>query len=264
MAHAKVNGISIHYRFDGPDSGPLVMLSNSLASNLAMWDSQVPALTAAGYRVLRYDSRGHGHSDAPEGPYTIEMLADDAAGLMDAVGIKGPVHFGGLSKGGMVSMMLGTRHANRVRSLFIADSACYVAAKDTWDQRIQTVTANGMAAVVDATVDRWFIKPNQARLPNEVKAVRGMILSTPVAGFVGCCRAIQAMDQRESIKAITVPAHVAVGRDDQGTPVEASLAIYNAMPTAGLTVIPAAAHFANVEQPEIFNGVLLGFLAKHN
>ena len=262
MPSIDVNGTSLHYRFDGPEDGTVVLLSNSLASNHTMWDLQVPALTGAGYRVLRYDSRGHGQSAAPQGAYTMETLCEDARALLDALGLD-QVHFCGLSKGGMVGQMLATKHGDRLRTVTLCDTSSYMGPADTWQGRIDATSAGGMEAVVDATIDRWFTKPGQARIPEEVEKVRGMILGTPVQGFQGCCMAIRDMDQRESIKSISTPTLVIVGEDDPGTTVEMAQQIQASIAGARLVVLPEAAHLSNIEQPVGFNGALLGFLAQH-
>ncbi len=260
MERIDVNGTSLHYRIDGPSSGPTVMLSNSLASNLTMWDPQVPALTGAGFRVLRYDSRGHGQSAAPEGPYSMEKLADDAVALMDALELD-KVHFCGLSKGGMVGQMLGTNRGDRLISLTLCDTAAHIPPPESWDERIAAVSAvGGMGNVVDAILERWFTKPGQARMPEEVAKVREMILATPVVGFSACCMAIREMDQRESIRAITTPTLVIVGEQDPGTTVEMARFIHERIEGSKLVILPEAAHLSNVEQSEGFNAALLDFL----
>ena len=262
MPDLAVNGTMLHYRFDGPADGPVVMLSNSLASNLGMWDWQVPAL-AQRYRVLRYDSRGHGRSAPPPGPYSIELLADDARALLDALEIS-RAHFCGLSKGGMVGQMLAPWHPERLISLVLCDTAAHLPPKSLWDERIKTVQERGLAATVDATIDRWFTRAFQERAPEAVEKVREMIRTTPVEGYAGCCAAIRDMDQRESIRGITVPTLIIVGADDPGTPVAAAELIHERIRGSRLAVLPEAAHFANVEQSERFNALLLEFLAQHD
>ena len=261
MPLANISGTNLRYKFDGPEQGPIVMLSNSLASDLTMWDSQIRPLMASGYRVLRYDSRGHGQSSAPMGPYSIEMLATDAVGLMDMLGLE-KVHFCGLSMGGMVGQMLGVRHGDRLISLTLCATSAYMAPREIWDQRIETVRENGMGAVVDATIDRWFTKAGQERLHDEVEKVRRMILKTPADGFCACCAAIRDMDQRDSISAISTRTLVVVGEHDPGTPVSASELIHDRIPSSELRVISDAAHFVNVEQANIFNDAILEFIEK--
>ena len=262
MPELSVNGASLYYEVAGPGDGEPVLFSNSLASNLSMWDLQVEPLEMEGFKVVRYDSRGHGRSDAPEGPYTIELLADDAAALIGHLGL-GPVHLCGLSKGGMVAQCMGVRHPDLVRSLAIADSAAFMPAKDMWAQRIAAVTEGGMAAVVDSTIDRWFTKPGQARIPDEVEKVRQAILSTPVAGFVACGRAIAAMDMRPTNPSIDKPSLVVCGEEDTGTTPEQAREIADAIPGAVLEIIPRAAHLSNIEQPVAFTDALLKHLLAH-
>ena len=262
MPELQVNGARLHYRVDGPGDGTPVVLSNSLASNLTMWDLQVEPLEMEGFRVIRYDSRGHGRSDAPEGPYSMELLTDDAAALIDHLDL-GPVHLCGLSKGGMVAQMMGSRHPERVKSLCIADSAAFMPAKDVWEQRIAMVREGGMRAVVDATVDRWFTKPGQLRIPDEVEKVRAMILATPPAGFIACGQAIKTMDLRDSIRTITAPSLVICGEEDTGTTPAQAREIAESIPGAVLELIPHAAHFVNVEQPAAFTNALLKHLIEH-
>lgn len=256
---AEINGTTLHYRLDGSGDGPVVMLSNSLASNLHMWDLQVEPLEMEGFRVLRYDSRGHGESGVTPGPYTIEMLADDAAALMDKLGLA-KVHFCGLSKGGMVGQMLGARHPDRLLSLTIADSMAYVENKTMWNDRIAAVHSGGMAAVAEGTLDRWFTTHGKERMADEVEQVRSMILDTPVDGFVACCEAIRDMDLRDANRGIRARTLVIVGDKDPSTPVAASREIANAIHGARLEIVPDAAHLANIEQPVAFTNALLDHL----
>ncbi len=262
MPLAEVNRTTINYRLDGPENGPVVILSNSLASNLTMWDYQIPALVDEGYRVLRYDSRGHGQSAVPEGPYSIELLVSDAVALMDALGLE-KVHFCGLSKGGMVGQMLGAKYSDRLISLVLSSTSAHMPPREIWNERIETVQKSGMEAVVDGTIDRWFTKPGQDRLPTDIQKIRQMILNTSVNGFCACCAAIRDMDQRDSIRSISTKTLVVVGEHDPGTPVSAAEVIHVSIASSKLKIIPDAAHFVNVEKAGVFNGVLLEFL-KHN
>lgn len=259
MPHIDANGIRLHYRIDGTEDGRPLLLSNSLASNLEMWDPQIGDLTAAGFRVIRYDSRGHGQSDAPEGPYSIEMLAEDAVALLDGLKVEA-ADYCGLSKGGMVGQMLGVRHRGRVKKLILADTGAHMAPKEMWDGRIRTVEKNGMEAVADATIERWFTPASRASLTAEIDKVRAMIVATPPAGFIGCCRAIQAMDQRGTIGGITNPVLVIVGAEDPATTPEHAKEIHGLIPGAQYVEIPDAAHFANYEQPAAFTKAMLEFL----
>jgi 3-oxoadipate enol-lactonase len=258
MPIADVNGIKLHYRFDGLENGEIIMFSNSLASNLTMWDYQIPKLSKAGYRILRYDSRGHGQSSAPSGAYTMEMLTSDVAGLMDYLGLK-QVHFCGLSLGGMVGQMLGAQE-KRLISLTLCDTSPYMAQPEIWNERIALARKVGMGGLVDATIDRLFTKAGQERLKVPVKQTRQAILSTSAEGYCGSCLAIRDMDLREIIKEISVRTLIIVGEQDQGTPVSAAESINEKIQSSVLKVIPDAAHFVNVEQADIFNDTLLEFL----
>jgi 3-oxoadipate enol-lactonase len=259
MPFAEVNNTSLNYRFDGPERGPVIMLSNSLASDLSIWELQVPALVHAGYRVFRYDSRGHGHSAVTEGPYSIELLAADAVGLMDALDLE-KVHFCGLSKGGMIGQMLGTQYGNRLISLTLSSSAAHMTPTVIWDERIETVRKHGMAIVADATIDRWFTKAGRIRLASAVEKIRRVILNTPVEGYCACCAAIRDMDQRETIHAVSTRTLVMVGEHDSVTPVSAAELIHKEIDFSVLKIIPDAAHFVHMEQSSVFNTALLKFI----
>ena len=259
MPTADVNDTTLHYRFDGPETAPVILVSNSLASNLGMWDHQVDTLLGLGFRVLRYDSRGHGQSGVSPGPYSIELLTEDAVALLDALGIE-RASFMGCSKGGMVGQMAGTRHGDRFDRLVLCATAAYAGGMDVWSPRIEAVANGGMTEVVDATIERWFTGPGRERMPEDVARVREMILATPPDGFVACAHAIAAMDQRESIRAIDRPTLVVVGEDDPGTPPSAAELIHDRIPGSKLVVLPDAAHFCNVEQAGAFNAALEEFL----
>ncbi|MBN2438485.1 MAG: 3-oxoadipate enol-lactonase [Deltaproteobacteria bacterium] len=260
MPIADVNGIKLHYRFDGPEKGDVIMFSNSLASDLTMWDFQIPRLSEAGYRILRYDSRGHGRSSVPPGPYNMETLTSDVVALMDDLGLN-QAHFCGLSLGGMVGQMLGALHGKRLRSLILCDTSSYMAQREIWDERIALARRVGMEGLADATIDRWFTKTGQEKLKVEIEHIREVILGTSVEGYCGNGRAIHAMDLREIIKGISVRTLIVVGEQDQGTPVSAAEFIHRQIGSSVLKVIPNAAHFVNVEQADIFNAVLLEFLS---
>lgn len=259
MPHIDANGIRLHYRIDGPDDGRPLLLSNSLASTLHMWDPQIADLTSAGFRVIRYDSRGHGRSDAPEGAYSIEMLAEDAVALLDGLGIN-RVAYCGLSKGGMVGQMLGVRHRARVSRLILANTSAHMPTKDMWEGRVRTVEQGGMAAIADATIGRWFTPASQERLKEVIGEVREMILGTPPHGFIGCCRAIQSMDQRKTISGIETPTLVIVGAEDPATTPEHAREIHGAIKGARYIEIPDAAHLSNIEQPAAFTKAVRAFL----
>ena len=261
MTTINANGVTMNYRLEGPDDGPVVMLSNSLMSDLTMWDGQVPAL-ANRYRVLRYDTRGHGATEATSPPYSIELLVDDARALLDALDI-GAVHFVGLSLGGMIGQLFAIRHPGLLKSLVLCDTSSHMPPESLWEDRIQTAENDGIEALAPATIERWFTEPFHERGAAEIERVRHMIRKTGRPGYIGCCRAIQAMNQTAILSAITTPTLVLVGADDASTPVAASETIHRAIEGSELVVLDDAAHLSNVEQPEAFNRAVIGFLEKY-
>jgi 3-oxoadipate enol-lactonase len=260
MPLANVNGTTLKYQFDGPENGEVVMFSNSLAADLTIWKFQVPILTEAGYRVLRYDGRGHGQSVTPLGPYSIEMLTLDALKLMDFLGLE-KVHFCGLSLGGMIGQMLGALYGNRLYSLILCDTTSHMPFPVIWNERIEIVRKSGMAVLLDATIDRWFTKHGQERMQKELEEIRRMVLNTSIEGYCGCCAAIRDLDLREALSDISPRTLIIVGEQDQGTPVSASEFIQERISLSMLRIIPDAAHFVNMEQASIFNTTVLEFLS---
>lgn len=258
-----VNDTQINYEMTGRPDGKVVMLSHSLATSLELWTPQMAALEPH-YRVVRYDTRGHGDSDVPPGPYSLEQMADDAAGLMDALGI-GAVHFVGISMGGMIGQILALRHPERLRSLVLSDTTATIPAdaQPAWKERIEAVRRKGMQAVVTATLERWFTEAYREAMPPEVKRIRDLILSTPPEGFIACSEAIRRLDCLERLSEVDTPALILVGEQDPGTPVSDSEAIHGRIRDSKLKVIPSAAHLCNVEQADVFNDLLLRFLQSH-
>jgi 3-oxoadipate enol-lactonase len=254
------NGISVNYTLDGPAGAPVVTLSHSLATTLAMWDPQLPALTKR-YRVLHYDTRGHGGTDAPRGAYTLEQLAEDARALLAALGIA-KTHWVGLSMGGMIGQTLALRAPELLASLVLCDTSSRVPPemRAAWDERIRTAEAQGMEPLVEATLGRWFTPPFRDRHPEVVERVRAMIRGTSPAGYVGCCHAISKLDLTDKLSAITLPTLVLVGEDDPGTPVAASQAIQARIKGSRLVVLKSAAHLSNLEQSDAFTRTLIDFL----
>jgi 3-oxoadipate enol-lactonase len=256
----KANGIDINYERQG--SGPVVTLSHSLGCNLHMWDEQAAAL-AGRYTVLRYDTRGHGQTSAPGGAYSLEQMSDDLKGLLDGLGIK-ETHFVGLSMGGMIGQTFALKHPAMVKSLVLCDTTSRfpATAAPTWEDRIKTVGAKGMEPMVGGTLERWFTAAFRARRRDVMERVGGMIRSTPPAGYIGCCHAIPKINLSGRLKELRCPALVIVGEEDLGTPVEMAREIHAALPGAELAILRSASHLSNLEQPEEFTRVLLGFLDK--
>jgi 3-oxoadipate enol-lactonase len=252
------DGVSLNVRCDGDPGKPSVLLSNSLGTDLTMWDDQIPTL-AGHFQVVRYDARGHGGSDAPDGDYTIDRLGKDAVAVLKGFGIE-KAAFCGVSMGGMVGMWLGVHAPGRVTRLALCNTAAMMPPKETWQQRIEAVLSGGMESIVDAVVARWFTQPFIEGEPEKVDRVRAMLLATPPAGYAGCCAAIRDMDQRASISGISRPTLVVAGAEDPATPPERGEEIAAAIRGAELEVIPACAHLSNIEQTDRFNARVIPFL----
>jgi 3-oxoadipate enol-lactonase len=259
MPVIQANGCPIHVEVAGREDAPVLMLSNSLGTNLHMWDDQ-EAEFAKNFRLVRYDSRGHGKSGVPSGPYSIERLGRDALAVMDGVGAR-KVHWCGLSKGGMVGMWLGANAPDRINRLILSNTACYMPAADVWNQRITTARTRGLEPLADATMERWFTQGFRDRESDKVARVRNMFVATKPEGYAACCEAIREMDQRESIKRITAPTLVICGRHDPGTTVEAAEAIRSRINGASLTILDAA-HISNIEQADDYTETVVGFLTQ--
>jgi 3-oxoadipate enol-lactonase len=257
----KANGILMNYELSGRADGPVVAFSHSLASSTIMWEPQLEALEP-GWRVLRYDTRGHGGSEPVQGPYSFELLADDLVGLLDALSIR-KVHFVGLSMGGMIGQALGLHHAGRLLSLALCDTspASPPEARRAWAERIEQVRAEGLAPQLEPTMQRWFTPDYLKRESPMLDRIRRQFLATPFNGYAGCAQAIMSLDNLDRLGRITTPTQVVVGEQDPGTPVSAARAIQERIAGARLAVIPAARHLPNVEQAGAFNQVLLDFLA---
>lgn len=253
-----VNGATLAYRFDGPADGRVVLLSNSLMSSYDMWDWTLPAL-ADRYRVLRYDARGHGRSSTPPGPYSIALLADDAVGLLDALGIAA-AHVVGLSLGGMVGQQLGARYPARVLSLALCDTASEMPPREMWEERLAIARTQGIPGLVDGTLKRWFTEPFLRRAPGDVEKVRRMILGTDAEGYLACAAAIRDMAQTTMLLAITAPTLVLAGRQDPATTLAHATVLNRVIAGSRLVIIDDAAHLANIEQPQAFGAALRGFL----
>ena len=255
------NGIDIHYTIAG--SGPWLTLSHSLACDSSMWDPQMTALTQH-FTVLRFDTRGHGQTTAPQeaAAYSWDHLSGDVLGLLDVLGIQ-RTHFAGLSMGGMIGQQLALRAPERIARLVLADTSSRypAAAVPIWDERIRLVREKGLGVLVDSTLERWFTAPFRAAHPEVTARIAGLIRATPPDGYIGCGRTIPTLDITQRLHGLAIPTLVIVGAEDAGTPPAMAQEIAEAIPGARLETIPAAAHLSNIEQAEIFNRLLLEFLA---
>jgi 3-oxoadipate enol-lactonase len=254
------NGINISYEVAG--EGPWLIFSHSLGCSKTMWQSQFQLL-AESFQVVRYDTRGHGQTDAPAGPYSLDLLAEDVKALCDALGIE-QCHFVGLSMGGMIGQTVALKYPDLLLSLTLADTSSVYgpAALPFWQTRSQTALNEGMAPLVAPTMDRWFTAPFREAEPALMAEVRQWILDTPAQGYAACCLAIAAIDTTARLHEIKVPVLVIVGADDVATSPAMAEAIHAQIAGSQLLVLPSAAHIANVEQPEGFNEALQDFLAE--
>ena len=258
MPDVKVDdGCTIHAELEGPERAPVLMLSNSLGTDLHMWDEQVGPFTGH-FRLLRYDRRGHGKSGAPKGPYTMERLGRDVLGVLDALGIP-KINWCGLSMGGMVGMWLGANAGARIDKLILSNTSAHFPDPTLWDARIKMVREKGLAGMVDANMERWFTKSFRERAPRAIAKMRDMFVATNPEGYIGCGEAIRDMDHRPLLAKITVPTLVIAGKHDPATTLEAGEYVQQHVPGARIAVLDAA-HISNLEQPQAYADTVLKFL----
>jgi 3-oxoadipate enol-lactonase len=251
------DGCVIHVEVEGPQHAPVLMLSNSLGTNLHMWDDQV-APWSSHFRLVRYDRRGHGQSSVPKGPYTMERLGRDVLAVIDALEIA-KINWCGLSMGGMVGQWLGAHAPGRVDKLVLSNTSSYFPDKAIWEGRLKTVRDKGLAAIVDANMERWFTADFRERSPRAIAKMREMFLATKADGYIGCGEAIRDMDHRPLLAKISAPTLVIAGKHDPATTLEANEFICEHVPNADIAVLDTA-HIANVEQPKRYADTVLDFL----
>ncbi len=258
---ARIRDVVINYEIEGPENAPMVTLGHSLAASLDLWESQVSALSGS-YRVLRYDTRGHGNSSATPGAYTMEMLNEDLIGLLDYLNIH-RTHFVGISMGGMIGQVFAINHPDRLAKLVLCDTTGSVPAKmgPVWDERIRVAETEGMEALADETLERWLSEEFRRKRPEVAGRIREMIIRTPVPGYVGCSRAISVFDVASGLSKISAPTLIMVGEKDLSAPVTAAETLNQHIHSSELFVIPGALHLSNVEGATLFNERLLRFLA---
>jgi len=253
-------GATLHVEIDGEDGLPWLIASNSLAADLSMWDDQMPGLTAR-RRVVRYDTRGHGRSSAPEGPYSFDILVADMMAVLDALDI-GEADILGLSLGGMTALGIALDHPGRVRRLVCAQARGMFPPPGIamWDQRAQAVAEGGLAAVVDDTLSRWFTPDTHRDRPEVVEKARRMILATSPDGYIACTAALKGLDYLRRLGDITRPALYVAGELDGGAPVDAMREMADATPDSRFEVIAGVAHIGNMEKPDAYDRLLADFL----
>ncbi|WP_263262551.1 3-oxoadipate enol-lactonase [Pseudomonas entomophila] len=260
MASVKLADGELNYQLEGPEGAPVLVLSNSLGTDLGMWDAQIPAFTQH-FRVLRYDTRGHGKSLVTEGPYSVAQLGQDVLALLDALEL-GQVHFCGLSMGGLVGQWLGINAGDRLNRLVICNTAAKIATAEVWNTRIETVLRDRQAAMVglrDASVARWFTPGFVEREPAQVQRITQMLTATSPDGYAAGCGAVRDADFREQVSAIKAPLLIVSGSEDAVTPPSGGDYIQARVSGAEHQVFPAA-HLSNVEVGEPFSQRVLDFL----
>ena len=258
-----VNGIQVNYEIHGKLGAPWLVLSHSLACSVRMWDPQIAALKDQ-YRILAFDTRGHGATAAPKGAYTLDLLADDLYFLLKDLKITA-AHYCGLSMGGMIGQTFALKYPGVFSTLTLADTTSRYPAEaaPVWMDRIKTAETKGMDALAQGTLERWFTEPFRKSQPAVVDAIRKLIVSTPVAGYAGCCHALPKINVTARLKEIQCPILVIVGEQDPGTPLAMAQEIHANAPGSKLVVLPSAAHLANLEQPEGFSRALREFLSSN-
>jgi 3-oxoadipate enol-lactonase len=252
------DGCRIAYRFDGPADKPVLVLSNSIGTTLNMWDLQMPDLTKH-FSVLRYDTRGHGASNAPAGPYSVDRLGRDVIELLDGLGIS-RVHFLGLSLGGLIGQWLGVHTPDRIDRLILSNTSSFLGPADQWDLRIASVLqAENMSETAEMFLSYWF-PPEMLKAGGPIiEAVRAMLLATPPQGFAGCYAAVRDMDMRRTVSLIRSPTLVIAGQHDTVTLPSHSELIAATVPGSKLVILPAV-HLSNIECPAAFLAAVLEFL----
>lgn len=257
MPTAEREGVRLHYELSGCNSDRVLLLSNSLGSTLHMWDKALPFFETR-FRVLRYDTRGHGKSSIPQGCYTIEKLGTDVVFLLDHLGIE-KVDFCGLSLGGLVAMWMALYAPQRLGHVILANTAARIGTREGWDERIALIETSSMAPLAQAAPGRWFTSEYQAGNPQEMQAARNMVLATNPAGYMGCCGLLRDTDMRGKISAITAPCLVIAGTHDPATPPEDLRALHRSIGNSRYLELDSS-HLSAWERPEEFATGAMAFL----
>lgn len=256
MLTARVNEVDLHYADQGPKDGPALVFGNSLGTDLRVWDELLPHLPA-GLRILRYDKRGHGLSEETPGPYGIDQLADDAAGLIRHLGLARVV-FVGLSIGGLIGQAMAARHSDLLAGLVISNSAAKIGEASMWRDRIAAIREGGLASIGEATMERWFSPAFRAS--GAAAPWQRMLERQPLDGYAACCEAIAAADLRDSTAALRLPVRLIAGSLDGATPPAIVEATAGLIAGARLDLIEGAGHIPCVETPGAYARILVDFL----
>jgi 3-oxoadipate enol-lactonase len=259
MPIAQVNGCRINYELTGPANAPALVLSNSLGSNFGMWEAQMPPF-AKTYRVLRYDTRGHGQTEVTPGPYTFEQLATDVLALVDSLNMD-KFHFCGLSMGGLTGLSIALHAPERLQKLALCSTGAKIGSADAWNTRIEAVRRNGTKSIAAATMERWFTTSFRDREPQTVERIQKTLANTNTEGYIACCEALRDTDLREQIASISVPTLVISATHDPAAPPTDGKFLAKQIQGARYAELDAA-HLSNIEQPEKFTQEVSQFLAE--
>lgn len=249
--------VDLHTRVDGDGDGPALLLVNSLGTDLSLWDAHVPSWSAT-HRVVRYDQRGHGASSTPAGPYTVDQLGQDAIAVLDAHGVD-RADVCGLSLGGVVALWLAIHVPDRVGRVVLADTDARVGTEEAWRERAAAVRSGGMGAVTDLVLERFFSDGFRATGAPAVRRVGDGLRAGDPEGYAASCEALATADLRESANRIHAPCLVIVGSEDVATPPDGARDLRDRL-GAAYVELPGAGHLANLEQPEVFTGLVRDFL----
>lgn len=253
-----MSAVAVNHVVTGPKDAPVVVLSNSLGSTHTMWDAQADVL-AEHFRVVRYDTRGHGGSPVPAGPYDIDDLADDVGALLDTLGVE-KAHFVGLSLGGMTGMRLAARNPERIDRLVVLCTGPKLDPASAWHDRASSVRGQGTGAVAEAVVQRWFTSAYLASNPDIKASCEATVAATPAEGYASCCEAIATMDLRPGMPTISAATLAIAGADDPATPPSFLQEIADTVQDGRLIVVPQAAHLASAEQPATITPAIIAHL----
>lgn len=250
----------IHFKLSGNENLPVVALSHSLGSSMIMWEPQMKVLERH-FRILRFDTRGHGGSVATPPPYSMEMLVKDVIDLLDALEID-KLHWVGLSMGGMIGQGLAISAPQRLLSLCLCDTMSIIReeTKELWKNRIRSGERFGMNHLVDFLMEKWFTEPYRKSSPAIYRRIREQFLNTAVPGYIGCCHAIYNMNFLDRLSEIRVPTHIMVGDQDLATPVAESIVMHELIADSTFKIISGGAHLCNVECTDDFNRSMMNFL----
>ena len=260
MNFARINGVLLHYRLSGPAGAPVVALANSLGTDARIWDGVIEHLFDR-YRVLSYDKRGHGLSDTPPGDYGLGDHVDDLLGLLDHLAID-RLALAGVSVGGLIAQGLALRSPERLVALVLCDTAPKVGDAAGWNARIDTVRSQGLSAIADPVMDRWFSPGFQQQRQDELAGWRNLFLRSDPVGYAATCATLRDSDLTAQIGSIAVPTLVVAGEADRSTPVELVRACAEAIPGARFEILPGAGHIPSIEQPAVLAALMMDFLTE--